>query len=52
MLPYDRLLVENKVLVLVNHPQIAAIFSEKNVTTNLLESMNPVVILNKIKENP
>jgi len=29
MLPYDRLLVENKVLVLVNHPQIAAIFSEK-----------------------
>jgi hypothetical protein len=52
MLLYDRLLIENKVLVLANHPQIAAIFSEKNVTTKLLDSMNPVAILDKIKENP
>lgn len=51
VLPHQRLVIENDVMLLVSHPHIAAIFAKENMVSTLCNNINPETILEKLKEN-
>lgn len=51
VLPHQRLVIENDVMLLVSHPHIAAVFAKENMASTICNNINPKTVLEKIKEN-